>query len=326
MRRIIAMGVGVLILILILLGIRGCLNARKERGFENYVSDLRSIVDESNQLSADFFGRLEEPPKSLDELGIKAEIATDRGTAEGLLQRVQGLDTPDELAGAQDDLEKTFTLRRDGLAGIADEISTALGSEGRKDAIDAIVGDMKAFLASDVLFSRAQTDINQKLVAENIGEQVPVSQFLPEPVSRWLDFLTLTTTLTTFGADAGTCQGTHGVELLGATIDKTTLISGSLNNVKLGDNPPELTAQVQNGGDTQEKEVVVSYTLSGGGTSLQGEGTIGSIDAQGNSEATILFDAQPDTGIPMTLEVEVLPVPCEGLFDNNVATYTVTFE
>ena len=34
-----------LILILLVLGVRGCLDARKERGFENYVSDLDAIVD-----------------------------------------------------------------------------------------------------------------------------------------------------------------------------------------------------------------------------------------------------------------------------------------
>ena len=62
-RRVIALGVGVLILILLLLGVRGCLNARKERGFENYVSDLGGIVTQSNQLSQTFFGRLEDPPK-----------------------------------------------------------------------------------------------------------------------------------------------------------------------------------------------------------------------------------------------------------------------
>ena len=109
MRRVIALGVGVLILILLLLGVRGCLNARKERG-ENYVSDLDGIVDQSNQLSQEFFGRLEDPPRGLAGLQLEAEITTDRGTAESLLQRVEGLDVPDELSDAQD-LLQSFELR-----------------------------------------------------------------------------------------------------------------------------------------------------------------------------------------------------------------------
>ena len=96
-RRVIAVGIGVLIVILLLLGVKGCLNARKERGFENYVSDLSSIATQSNQLSSEFFARLENPPKNADELSLEAQIASDRGTAEALLQRVENLDTPDEL-------------------------------------------------------------------------------------------------------------------------------------------------------------------------------------------------------------------------------------
>ena len=76
---------------------RGCLNARKERGFENYASDLSSIAAQSKQLSSEFFTRLEDPPDDTDELSLEAQIASDRGNAEGLLQRVEGLDTPGEL-------------------------------------------------------------------------------------------------------------------------------------------------------------------------------------------------------------------------------------
>ena len=58
-RRAVGVGIVVLLLILIVLGIRGCLNARKERSFENYVSDLNAIAAQSNQLSE----RLLQPPQ-----------------------------------------------------------------------------------------------------------------------------------------------------------------------------------------------------------------------------------------------------------------------
>lgn len=326
MRRVIALGAAVLIIVLILLGIRGCLNAREERGYENYVSDLSSIVNESNQLSNVFFTRLQEPPNNLDELAIEAEIATDRGTAEGLLQRVEGLDTPDELAGAQDELEQAFRLRRDGLEGIAEDIPTALGNEGRKEAIDRIVGYMEEFLASDVLYRRAQTEMQEVLTSENIRGQIPDSNFLPQPHTQWLDSLELTAALTTFATDTGAAtQGVHGLELLSASIGRTTLTAGTENTIELGNDPPEVVVEVQNGGNSQENDVVVSYTLSGGGASLEGEGTIPRLDAQGNEEVAIPLDGEPDTGVPLTLEVEVLPVIGETLFDNNSLTYTVTF-
>jgi hypothetical protein len=327
MRRVVALAVGLLIVILLLLGIKGCLNAREERGFENYVSDLSAIVDQSNQLSIEFFSRLQDPPNDLDELGIEAEIATDRGTAEGLLQRVEGLDVPDQLGDAQDELVDAFTLRRDGLAGIADDIPTALGNEGRKEALDRIVEDMEAFLASDVLYRRAQTEIQDVFAAENVQGTVAESQFLPPPHDRWLDELELSAILSIFAADTGVVsQGVHGLELFSTTIDKTPLSPDAENTVELGSDPPELKVEVQNGGDTQESDVVVAYTLSGAGKTLEGEGTIPRLDAQGIGELGIPLTGEPETGVALTLEVQVLSVPGETIFDNNVSTYTVTFE
>ena len=93
-RRLIALGIGVLVVILLLLAVKGCLNARKQRGFENYASDLSAIVVNSNQLSTEFFKRLTEPPNNIDEQQLEAQISTDRGTAETLLKRLQDLERP----------------------------------------------------------------------------------------------------------------------------------------------------------------------------------------------------------------------------------------
>ena len=110
---------------------------------------------------------------------------------------------------------QAFELRRDALAGIADDIPTALGDEGRSEAINRIAGDMRAFLASDVLYARAKAGIETG--ARRPGHQrrrCPTSVFLPEPIDRWLDHLQLTTILSTFAGDAGATQGVHGLALL----------------------------------------------------------------------------------------------------------------
>jgi len=325
LRRVIALGVGVLLIILLLLAVKGCLNARKERGFENYSSDLKSIVEQSNQLSSEFFNRLEDPPANTDPLNLEAQIASDRGSAEGLLQRVENLDVPDELSNAQTELVQAYELRRDALAGIADDIPTALGDEGRADAINRIAEDMRAFLASDVLFARAREDIDQVLADQGVAGEIPDSVFLPEPVDRWLDHLQLTTVLSTFAGTAGAADGVHGLALLSTSIDKTQLTADADTTVSLGKDAPSITVQVQNQGDQEEKEVTVSYSLSGGAAPLEGETTIARLDASGIDEASLTLDDLPEKGVPLTLEVEVLPVPGEEVADNNAATYTVTF-
>ncbi len=329
LRRVIALLAGIGILLLILLGVRGCLNARAERGFENYLSDLDSIVATSNQLSSDFFNRLLEPDKGLSELQLEAQITTDRGTAETLLQRVEGLDAPDDVADEQQELVQSFELRRDGIAGIAEDVSSALAAEGRPEAIARIAADMQAFLASDVLFERARTGINETAQAEGIEGQVEESVFLPEPAARWLDTGELTVILNSFASATGNVpEGSHGLALVsgGVSIDKTVLTPDFDNTVSLGNAAPQLTIGVQNIGDVEEKDVQVTYSLSGGATTIAGEAAIASIDAGGSTEATATLEPAPERGAPLTLTVEVLPVLGEQLADDNSATYTVIFD
>jgi hypothetical protein len=328
LRRVIALAVGVLLIILLLLAVRGCLNAREERGFENYVSDLDTIVAQSNQLSADFFNRLQSPEQNADSLELEAQISSDRGTAESLLQRVEGLDTPDELAEAQIDLERAFELRRDGLAGIAEDIPTALGDEGRQDALERIAQDMRGFLASDVLYARAQAEIVS--VLEDQGIAVPealvdVVPFLQPPEDQWLDTLQLSAILSAYATNTGAADGLRGLGLISTTINKTPLTVGVDNSVSLGDGPPTLKIEVENQGDQEENDVAVQYSLSGGLTTIEGEGQIPSIDSGGTDEAVLELPEAPEPEVSLTLEVEVFAVPGESSTDNNAATYTVTF-
>jgi hypothetical protein len=325
-RRAIALGIGVLILILLVLGIRSCLDARKERGFENYLSDLGSVVTASNQLSNGFFQRLQDPPRNLDELALEADVAADRGTAEGLLQRINGLDTPDELGGAQEDLVLTFELRRDALAGIATAIPTALGEEGRAEATAQIADQMQTFLASDVLYGRARSEIQSVLEEEDIAGNVPRSRFLPPPPDRWVDELEVTTILSAFAAEAGTvAPGVHGLALLSSSVLNTDLTADAENTVELRGSP-ELEVEVQNQGDTEERDVLIVFELTGGTQPIEGEVTVPRLDSQGIDTATLPIDPEPETGVPLTLEVTALPVGGEQVVDNNTATYTVTFE
>jgi hypothetical protein len=324
-RRVIALGTGVLIIILLLLAVKGCLNARKERGFDNYRSELEDIATQSNQLAAGFFDRLENPPADSDPLTLEAQISSDRGAAEGLLQRVENLDAPNELTAAQAELVETFELRRDALAGIADDISTALGAEGRDEAIDRIAGDMRAFLASDVLYARAQNDIETELKAQEVSGQVPDSVFLPEPVAKWLDQQQLIAVLGNFATASGAIKGTHGLALLSTTIEKTPLTADADNLVDIGDSPPTITVEVQNQGDQVESNVTVNYSLSGGTVAIEGTGAIAKLDAQGIQDLKLPLEDMPDLDTPLTLDIEVVAVLGEQVADNNAATYSVTF-
>jgi hypothetical protein len=326
MRRLIALGAGVLALILLVLGINSCLDARKERGFENYVSDLNSAVANSNQLSARFFERLLTPPEqSGQQLNLQAQIATDRGATENVLRQVQGLDVPDELSGAQGDLVQAFELRSDALEGIAEAIPNALGENNRNDAIDSIAEEMRALLASDVLYSRAAAEINRVLDEEGIDATIDDSIFLPAPEEQWLNTNQLRLILNQFAAATGNVSGVHGLALVSTSLDNTDLIVDTDNPIQL-DGRPELEVQVSNDGESNEREVLVTAELSGPTGLLEASGTISRIRVGEIGEARIRFEEEPATGATLNLTVTAQSVLGEELIDNNTASYTVTFE
>jgi hypothetical protein len=322
-RRVIAFGVAIMILILLVLAVRGCLNARKERGFENYARDLNAIVAQSDQLSQDFFGKLSDPG-NLSALSFEAEIKSYRGSAEALASRVEDLDTPDELKGAQVELELAFELRRDALIGISDQISTALGNQGRNQAVNSIAGYMNYFLASDVLYERARSQINAELDDQGIAEQIPESVFLPE--QRWLDPLEVSSALALVSGDKQATSGTHGLALYQTTVQPgdANLDPSSPATIS-GSGPFELDVQVQNQGDSEEGDIGVSYELTGGAQTISGDASIPRIAAGAIQTASIPIEPTPDPGQQLTLEVTVQPVLGEQIAENNRSSYQITF-
>lgn len=323
-RRLVAVGVGVLIVILIVLGIRGCLNARKERAFENYVSDLNTLASGSDQLSQSFFQRLEDP-KNLTVLQFETEVKADRGTAEGLVQQAEALDPPDELNGAQERIELAFELRRDGLAAIADSIGAALGEEERTEALDTIALQMQDFLAGDVLYRGAKAEIDQVLAEEEIDDKAPESQFLPgapDDAAEWLDPTTVSEDLAQITGVAAATAGVHGLGLLDTTVGGVPLSTSAPTTVSGG----ELEVSVQNQGDSEESEIPVQVSVTGGDEPIDTEEVISSIAPGATRTVTIPLEPAPATGTPVTIEVFVEPVLGEQVADNNEATYEVTFE
>ena len=322
-RRLTALGGGVLMLILIILAVRGCLDARQERAFESYVGDLTTLASQSDQLGEGFFELLSDP-QQLTDLSFEAQVNADKGTAEAQLRRVQALDAPSELSIAQADFVLAFELRRDGLATIAEQVKTATGDEGSQKATKQIALQMQTFLASDVLYRIGRGQANTVLTERGIGAEVPTSQFLPN--LDWLDETTVNTALAALaGGATGQVSGVHGLGLVSTSISGVVLLPGTESTVAAA-GQPELEVSVQNQGEADESDIGVSFTLSGGGQTISGKETISSIAAGETATATLPVSPAPPPGQALTLEVVVDTVAGEQVADNNRAEYTVIFQ
>jgi DNA-binding phage protein len=316
-----ALGGGLVALILIVLGVKGCLDARKNRELSDYARNVSQIAEETGQTSKAFFGKLADP-SNLSVTEFVAEVSADRSAMDNYASRVEGLSAPGDMGHAQNALELVYELRRAAMDEIADEMSTALGDVGSERAMAKIAKEMQTLLGGDVLYAQVvRPEIDGVLAANGIeGDDVPKSIFLAEGTT-WLDEDAVSAALgSVSGSSGGETPGIHGLGLLGTSINGTELAAESTTAV-VSEETPEVEVQVQNQGDSTENGVKVSVSVGGGSTVQEEIETIGA-----GETASVSIPLTPAPSGSVTLEVEVETVPGEQISENNVATYTVEFE
>jgi hypothetical protein len=321
LRRGLALGGGLLLLILIVLGVKGCLDARANRALSDYARNVTQIVDETDQTSKAFFGKLAEPG-SLSVTEFVNEVNADRSAMDNYASRVDSLSAPGDMSDPQNALELVYRLRSTAMSEIAEQMSTALGDVGSQKATEAIARQMQKLLASDVVYATVvRPEINDVLASNGIeGSDVPQSAYL-QGGTEWLDEATVSAALgSVSGSTAAATPGIHGLGLYGTSVNGTELTAESTTSVT-SEGTPEVEVQVQNQGESTENGVTVSVTVSGGSTL---KGTIDTIGA--GETATALIPLTPAPKGEVTLEVDVETVPGEQVSTNNKAGYTVAFE
>ncbi len=321
LRRGLALGLALIVLIGLVLGVKGCLDAQAQQALSSYARDVSEIVEETQQTSKAFFGKLSNPG-SLSVTEFDAEVNADRSAMDNYVTRVDSLSAPGGMGQAQGALELVYELRGSAMDEIAAKMSTALGNVGSAKATAVIAKQMQKLLASDILYAAvARPEIDA--VLENNGIQnsnVPRSIFLPEG-TKWLNPATVSSALgQVSGSTAAASPGVHGLGLAGAAIDGTELSSTATNSIS-SEGTPEVEAKVQNQGESTENGIKVSVKVNGGHT-LQGEiSTIGVGETQ-----TVTIPLTPAPKGQVSIEVSVQPVPGEKVISNNKASYAVNFE
>jgi hypothetical protein len=321
-RRLIAAAGAVLLLFLIVLGFKGCLQARKERAIQGFVTDTGSLMNESSQVGQDFFSLLGNP-SGRDVTDYAAQVKSYRGASETLYDRAQKLNPPDEMKNAKQAVVITLELRRNGMASISDQIDTALGKENAVEAQTKIADQVRLLLASDSVYSGIALPEIQAVVNDqgvNNVDKLPPGNFVPDPPDKWLDPSSITDAFAQVTGNNTTAPGLHGLELVKTTIGDTQLIPGT--PVTVSQATPQLNVEVNNGGESEETNISITVTIAG--TSL--DATIPTIGAGDSATAKIPITPVPPSGEQSTVEVSVEPVPGETTTDNNTSTYTVTFQ
>jgi hypothetical protein len=259
---------------------------------------------------------------------IETSINEQRSLASELVRQANNLSGPGDVEQAKQYLVETLEFRRDGLTEISKEIGQALGDQDPETATEKIAANMQQFLTSDVIYSqRAYAYMKQALKDNDIeGVSVPASQFLPS--LEWLDPATVDDVLSRArggtGSDEPVAPGTHGTGITGVTAQPSgnALTEGTSNDLS---GAKSIAVQVQNQGENDEKDVQVTVQITGSGTPIRLQDTIGAISAGDTQTVTVPLTRTPAKGSSGTLKVTVQRVPGEENTDNNTQSFDVTF-
>lgn len=329
-RQLTALGVAVVVLILLTVGVRGCVSSSREDALTGYARDVSALLTESrDDVSGPLFEALGSGAAANE---VQVELNRLRGTAEDAAQRATDLSPPDDEEGraAQRNFELAMNLRTRALRAVAAAVPQALGrGQTSQEATERIAGEMEALLASDIIIAtRTKPLIDQQLRAAEIsGANVEAPRFLTD--LAWLQTQEVATRLGAEGAtqdrsNQPAAPGTHGHGIQTVTIGDTTLTPGTPVEVPLSGNPT-VNVTVQNQGENDERDVPVNVSLAGGGGDLRGTSRLQATTAGQEATAEVRLPSAPATGQQIEMTVQVGAVPGEEQTENNEQTYQVTF-
>jgi hypothetical protein len=326
-RRRVAAGIAVALLIVIVLFVNSCLKSQKQQALQNYNRDVGQIVQESDaQVSSPFFSTLTNAGSKL-ALDVEQQIHQLREKAEELAAHAKGLSVPGDMTAAQRNLLLALDLRVEGLTKIANLVRTALGGHA-KQANTPIAGDMEIFLASDVIYSqRVAPLIQQTLAADGVqGQSTTTTRFLPN--LGWLEPATVLARITgqpSSSSSGGVAPGHHGSVLKGVSVGTKTLEGEPALNHISGGSSPTFTVMVENDGEFPETDVKVDLNVTAGGKQLKASHVINTTEPKKTVNVEI-----PVSGIPPNaaskIEVQIEPVPGETNHEGTKGTFLGIFE
>lgn len=334
-RRAVAAGIGLLVLLLLFFGIRGCLDSRKENALKDYNRDVTGLAQESDETSKAFFETLVQ--SDLSPVDQQSELNSLRAQAEKQEQSARDLSVPGEMQAAQENLLLSLQFREEAIGDVAQRIPTARGSEraAAEEATAQIAGQMEKLLASDVVWSqRVMPFVSEALADQDIEERVTNSRVMTN--LTWLDTATVASRIGGSASDAANentsqtdedvAPGLHGHGIVSTSVGDVTLQAGGTANRVPASGNPTFTVKFANQGDNNEQDVRVRVTVKPQtGKSISATKTVDQTTAGTEAEVQVPLGQAPPIGTPATITVEVLKVPGEEKVDNNKQEYTALF-
>lgn len=332
-RRLVAAGIGLLVIVLLVFGVKGCLDSRHEQALKDYNRDVASIIQDANSNADDFYETLAQGGSSSTD--VQSQINQLRVAAVALTKRAEALGVPGDMKPAQRNLLVSLGLVQEAMGKTAEKLPAALSTDTAtaEPAVVGIAGEMQAFLAGDVVYNRRTAAlIKQVLDDKEIGGQtIQSSQFLEN--LGWLQPSTVARRINADAArgagDGGTSEpapGLHGHGILGVSVGDVTLQPRPTPNRLPAGSNVTFNVKFANQGDNAETDVRVRVIIRGAGRPITAQKTVDQTLSKSETTVAIPLGQAPPIGQAVTITAEVVPVPRELNKTNNSQSFSALFD
>jgi CARDB len=312
----------ILLAVILVLWVNNCRGDQKKDAYKSYLESVAGPASESQQVG-----------KRLNQLittpGIK--LAELRSGLDGLRQQqaqisanAAKLDPPGPLREEQQSLVEAMQFRVSGLNGLSEAFAQVQGTPdtalaGRRLAIQA-----QRLVAGDVVYSDLfQAGSTAVMSKEGVkGVPVPDSLFVQNPdLSSPTAWKLIVDRLT----QGGKTTGLHGNQISSVIVQPgNQRLSPSEDNTIQASDRLSFQVLVQNSGDSQETQVVVSLTIQQN-PPVRRRQVIDIINPGETKIVTFRNLGPPSFGTRVTVKVNVEPVSGESNTTNNTAEYPAIF-
>jgi hypothetical protein len=324
-RRAIALGALVVIILLIALGVHSCQVSATNSALQDYANSVSSLNSQSAANGKSFFTTLAQAT-SANATNVQNQINQTLTNEKQVLSKAKALSVPDQVKTAHAKFVQALQMRVDGVGNIAQQIQPALAGSGSETAVNNLAAETAVLYASDVIYKRyAVPELVGALHAAGTRfSPINPDQFvtnvqwvLPSFIAQQLNINVPTSSGSTHVA-----PGLHGHSLTSVSVAGTTLQTGSTNTVPA--NPiPTFTLDFNNGGTNNETNVKCKVSING--SSVSGTATVPETFAGKNASCQVKLNAAPPTGT-QSVVATIEKVPGEHNVSNNSITYTITFQ
>lgn len=325
MRRAVALGALVVIVLLIALGIHSCDVSSTNTALQNYTNSVSSLIAQSQQDSTSIFGELSGAGSGSGPTQVQEQINRTLSHANKVLSDAKDMSVPDQVKTANSKVVLALQMRADGIANIADQIQPALGTTASQAAINSIAAQIARFYASDVLYKDyAAPEIAAAVNAAGVRfSALNSDQFVPSVLWNVPAYIATQLHVTIPGANPNKITpGTHGHMIDSVSFNGTQLSTTSPNTVPAKP-APTFTLSFTNSGQNNEFDVVCKVVVNG--TSVSGTSTVSETFAGKPATCNVKLNGDPPAGT-QTMVATIEKVPGEHVISNNSLTFTMTFQ